>query len=489
LSLKQKTIHGLFWSFVETFGNQGFQFVVGIILARLLLPEDYGIVGLLAIFMGITGVLVDSGFKISIIRSQDLTNVDCSTIFYVNLLVSIICATLLFVLATSIAIFFRKPELINITRAFALIPIINGFGLVQSALIFKNLQFKRNALISLTSNVISGGIAIFLAYQGFSYWSLVWKSILGAGIYNLLLWITSSWHPQFIFSVEILKKHFRFSSKLLLTGMLDSFFDNIYSFIFGKYFSLKELGFFTRGQSFVDIVTKTLSAAIQKVNAPLMAVAGKDNESKIYAYSRLLHITALLIFPAAALLMAVAEPMILFLIGDKWQPAVHFIQILGVAGMIYPVINANSSLFEILGRSDFILKSTLINRPVQIIILLVTIKFSALIVAVGIVVHFMFSFGISFYFVKKVSSQNISELLKVLFLPLSMATFMGLLVYLIGFLMKNNLSNGIIFCIQSIIGIIITISFFYFFKIKEMVFIRTLITDNYNRLKNKILRR
>ncbi len=355
-NLKSKALKSTFWSFFETFGNQGFQFIVGIILARLLIPEDYGLIGVLAIFIGISGVLIDSGFKTSIIRSHDLTDVDCSTIFFVNLLVSFATASLLFASANIIAIYFKKPELVNVTRVCALIPIINGFGLVQASLLFKNLQFKRNAKISIASNVISGLIAIFLAFKGFSYWALVWKAILAAGIYNSMLWITSNWHPKFNFSLEILKKHFRFSSRLLITNILATVFDNIYSFVFGKFFSLKDLGFFTRGKGFVDLATKTISSATQKVNTSLLAATGKGNDYKINAYSKLLRATALLIFPVTALLIAVSEPMILALIGEKWLSAVPYLRILAIAGMLYPVLNSISALFEVLGRSDIILK-------------------------------------------------------------------------------------------------------------------------------------
>ena len=474
-SLKSQALKSTFWSFFETFGNNGLQFVVGIILARLLLPEDYGIIGVLAIFMGISAILVDSGFKTSIIRSKDLTDVDCSTIFYVNLSVSIVVALLLFASAPGIANFFNKPELVNVTRVFALIPVINGFGLVQSALLLKNLQFKRNAKISIASNVISGAIAVFMAFTGFSFWALVWKAIINRSIYNLLIWITSSWHPQLIFSLEILKKHFRFSSKLLLTGILDSFFDNIYSFIFGKFFSFKELGFFTKGKAYVNLVTRTLSIAIQKVNTPLLAAADKDRNSTINAYTKLLRATTLLIFPAIALLVVVAEPMIVFLIGEKWLPAVAFLQILAFAGMTYPITNANSSLFEVLGHSNIVLKVAIISRPIQLIILLITINFNAHIVALGILIHQIILLCISFYYIIFLTKQEVSVILKNLIPAISISLSMGLIVYFIGLFCSVFLKTGILFAIQLISGFIITIFMFWFFRIKEFNLIRKLI--------------
>jgi O-antigen/teichoic acid export membrane protein len=476
-NFKSKALNSTFWSFFETFGNQGIQFVIGIFLARLLLPEDYGITGVLAVFIGIAGVLVDSGFKTSIIRSNDITDVDCSTIFYVNLLVSIFTGLMLFVSGAWIADFFNKPELINVTRVFALIPLINGLGVVQSALLFKNLQFKLNAKISITSNIISGGIALFLAFKGFSYWALVWRAIISSGIYTLLLWVSSSWKPKLIFSFEILKKHFKFSSRLLLTGMIDSFFDNIYSFIFGKYFSFKELGFFTRGKGFVDMVTRTLSVTIQKVNTPLLAASGKEDEYKINAYSKLLRASALLIFPATVLLVVVAEPMIIFLIGEKWLPAVSFLQILAIAGLTYPITNANSSLFEVLGHSNIILKIALTSRPIQLIILIISINFNAHIVAWGIVTHQIILLGISYYYINNLLKQKILGTLKNLIPAISISLSMGFIVYLAGLFFSSFFKPGVLFALQLASGFLISIFLLWLFRISEFNLLKKLIIN------------
>jgi teichuronic acid exporter len=481
-SFKSKAINSTFWSFFETFGNQGIQFVIGIFLARLLLPEDYGIIGVLAVFIGIASVLVDSGFKTSIIRSNDLTDVDCSTIFYVNLSVSIITGLLLFASGDRVANFFNKPELADVTKVFALVPIINGIGVVQSALLFKNLQFKLNAKISIASNVVSGGFALFLAFRGFSYWALVWRAILSSGIYTLLLWVYSSWHPKLIFSFGILKKHFTFSSRLLLTGMLDSFFDNIYSLIFGKYFSFKDLGFFTRGKSFVDMVTKTLSVTIQKVNTPLIAASGKDDNNKINAYSKLLRATTLLIFPSTTMLIIVAEPMILFLIGEKWLQAVSFLQILAIAGLTYPITNANSSIFEVLGHSNIILKIALISRPIQLIILIISINFNTHIVAWGIVLHQTILLGISSFYINNLLNKRMFETLKNLIPAISISFGMGLIIYLIGIFCGSIFEPGILFLIQLLSGFLISILLMWIFRISEFLSLKNIVFNKLHKI-------
>jgi len=484
--IRSKALNSTFWSFVETFGNQGLQFVVGIILARILLPEDFGIIGVLAIFLGIAGVLVDSGFKISIIRSKHLTDVDCSTIFFINFSVSILVAALLFASAPIIANYFDKPELLNITRAFALIPIINGFGLVQSALLFKNLQFKRNAKISIASNIISGAIAILLAIKGFSYWALAWKAIIGRGIYNLLLWITSSWYPQLIFSLEILKKHFRFSSKLLLTGMIDAFFDNIYSFIFGKFFSFKELGFFTRGKGYVDMVTKTLSITIQRVNTPLMAASRKNQSNIINLYFKLLRMTCLLIFPAAVLLAVLAKPIILLLIGEKWLPAASFLQILVISGMIYPIHNANSSFLEVMGKSKIILKSTLISRPIQLLILAISSNFGALAVTSGIALHSVFMLFLSSYFVAQLMKIGIKKIFYNLFPAIIISVSMGFIVSIFGIYFEDYFKVGLLLALQLLIGFISLIILMFIISRKELITGIRIVFPRLNKINSSI---
>lgn len=468
-NFKSKALNSTFWSFFETFGNQGIQFVIGIILARLLLPEDYGITGVLAVFVGIAGVLVDSGFKTSIIRSKDITDVDCSTIFYVNLLVSVFTGLLLFVSGEWIAGFFNRPELVNVTKVFALIPFINGLGLVQSALLFKNLQFKLNAKISIASNLISGGFALFLAFKGFSYWALVWRAILSSGIYTTLLWVFSSWRPKLIFSFEILKKHFKFSSRLLLTGILDSFFDNIYSFIFGKYFSFKELGFFTRGKGYVDIVSKTLSVTIQKVNTPLLSSLNKNQSDTINLYFKLLKITCLFIFPPCVMLAVLAKPLILILIGEKWLPAVLYLQLLVISGIIYPIQNANSSLFEVMGESKLILKSTLISRPIQILILAISSNFGTIVITLGIALHSVFMLFLSSYFVIRLINCSIKKIFYNLFPAIIISVSMGFIVSIFGICFGDYFKVGLLLVIQILIGFISLIILMFMVSRKELI--------------------
>lgn len=463
-----------FWSFFETFGSQAIQFIIGVYLARLLSPEDYGLVGVLSVFTGIAGVLIDSGFKTSIIRTKDVTDKDCSTIFFTNLVVGLFISLLFFISSGYIASYFSRPELVNIVKVFAFIPLINGIGLIHSALIIKKLKFKLNAKISLISNLISGFISICLAINGFSYWALVYKALLMAFIYNILLWFFNDWKPTLTFSFSVLKKHFQFGSKLLLTGAIDTFFENIYSFIFGKFFSLKDLGFFTRGKGYSDLVTTAMSTAIQKVSTPLISSKSTNEEETFNLYSRLLSMSTLLIFCSNALLFSIAEPLIVFLLGVKWLPSIPYLQILSLSGMIYSILNSNSSYFEVMGRSDLILKYSLISRPLQIGILIITVQFNSITIAYGVLAHYLISSVISLLIVKSVSGKNISVLINPILKPLFIALAIGIIVFMTGKLLYLQIPVIFVILIQTTEALLIALTLMELLKVKELLILKRL---------------
>lgn len=462
------------WSFFETIGNQGIQFIIGVFLARLLIPEDFGLIGALSIFIGVAGVLVDGGFKISIIRSRDSTEVDYSTIFYINIIVSLFISIFFFFLAPFLSTYFNKPELCNITKALSVLPILNGFGLVQSAILNKNLKFKENAKISLASNFISGVIALLIAYNNYSYWALVWRSIIASFLYTLILWISNDWRPKLVFSVIALRKHFKFGSKLLLTGVIDAFFDNIYSFIFGKYFSMKDLGFFTRGKGYADLATTSISVAVQKVSTPLLSYNSLGNDDIFKTHIKLFRSSSLLIFTCNALLFSISEPLIVLLIGAKWIPAIPFLQVFSISGMIYSILNSNSSFLQVMGRSDLILKNTLVGRPIQIIILIITIQFQSIFIAWGIVIHYFLMALISFYIVSLVSKKRFIVLIKPLFQPALISFTMGIIVFFTGKLLTDKISVWAVIIVQISEALIIVLGFMKILNLSEYLVLKKL---------------
>lgn len=464
---QKKALISYSWGFFESLSNQAIQFFVGVFLARILVPEDFGIIAVLSIFIGITGVLVDGGFKISIIRNNNTTSLDYSTIFFTNLIVGVIIGAIFYISAPLIAAYFDRPELINISRAFAFLPFINGLGLVQSAILLKNLEFKKNAKISFIAGFLSGLLALLLAYKGYSYWALVWRALSTSLIYTLLVWTTSKWKPQFLYSINILKEHFGFSSKILLTGIIDSFFDNLYSFIFGKFFSLKDLAFFTRGKAYAEIVSNSISTSIQKVNTPLISSEAKNIESILYSYKQLLQSSSLLIIGINTIMIIIAEPFILMLLGAKWSASIPYLQILCLVGIIYNIINSNSALLEVLGRSDYMLKTAIISRPLQIIILLVTLQYSMKIVTFGIIIHYIFVLLISQYFVTKSTKKTLIFFIKPLYKPIIISIITGSFLYFFLIFFRMTLSNFQLIILILFLSIIINVILFRLFKLKE----------------------
>ncbi|TET67965.1 MAG: lipopolysaccharide biosynthesis protein, partial [Candidatus Aminicenantes bacterium] len=266
MTLRQKTINGLKWSFVDSFANQGFQFIIGIILARLLVPKDFGLIGMLIFFIAISQSFIDSGFSQALIRKKDCKQVDFNTAFFFNLLVGIVFYLVLFFSADLIAGFFGEPQLFSLIRVLGLVLLINAFGLIQRTILIKEINFKLQTKISLIASFISGAVGIGMALNGFGVWSLVYKTIILQLTTTFLFWLWNKWKPTATFSVRVFKDLFQFGSKLLASGLIDTIYQNIYYLIIGKYFSAADLGYYTRADEFRKIPSQNLYGIIGRVS-------------------------------------------------------------------------------------------------------------------------------------------------------------------------------------------------------------------------------
>ena len=296
-SLKKKTVKGVMWSAMERFSTQGVQFVVMIVMARLLTPHDYGIVGLLTIFLAIAQALIDSGFSQALIRKQDRTDVDNNTVFYFNLVVSGGLYVVLFLIAPFVADFYKLPLLCSVMRVVCLGVIFNSLAVVQRALYTARLDFKTQAKASFFSAVVSGVIGISLAYYGAGVWALVIQQLINLALNTILLWIMSSWRPQLCYSWEAFRELFSFGSKMLASGLLDTIYVNIYPIVIGKLFSASSLGHYTRAQQFAQFPSSNLTGILQRVSYPVLCEIQNDDVRLAEAYRRLLKLSAYIIFP------------------------------------------------------------------------------------------------------------------------------------------------------------------------------------------------
>ena len=357
-SLRDAAKSGMAWSFMIQGGTQAINFIVTVLLARLLLPQEFGLIGMIAVFIAISRTLIDGGFVASLIRTTHLDNVDYSTVFFVNLISSILLYLLLFVLAPYIASFYDKPLLVNLIRVLGLGIIINAFSLVQSTKLNRALQFKIQFKLQFPSLIVSAIVSIWMAYNGFGVWSLVAKDLCFAGLATAQLWIYSNWVPSFVFDKRKLKYHFNFGYKLSLTEITNTVFENLYNIIIGKFFSAAELGFYTRSKSLQQLPTMFFFNAFNRVAYPMLAKVKDNNEQLRRIYGQLMGLMAYLVIPLLVFLGIVAKPFIRLLLTTKWLPAVPYFQLLLLGGIFFPIHSYNLNICMLKGKTSLVLRLT-----------------------------------------------------------------------------------------------------------------------------------
>lgn len=375
MSLRKQAISGLVWAFAQQFGNQIISFIVSIILARLLLPEEFGLIGMVLVFITIGIALTDAGLTQSLIRDKKVDQEDLSTVFFFNLAASILVYFLIFFAAPFIAEFYDQEVLVNIIRVLTLSFIISAFGSIQSTRLTKMMNFKTQTVISIPSTVASGILGVGLAYTGFGVWSLVWMKIADSGIRTIQLWVYSKWTPSFLFNIEKFKDHFNFGYKLTLSGLLDSVFSNIYIIIIGKYFAVTQVGFYTRAQTMQKLPVSNISNALNKVTYPLFAQIQNDNVRLKRVYKQIMQTVIFVIAPVLIFAAVLAVPIFRFLLTEKWLPAVPYFQILCVVGILYPINSYNLNLLKVKGRSDLFLKLEVIKKSLIAVSIVIAIQF------------------------------------------------------------------------------------------------------------------
>ena len=316
-SLKQKTVSGLLWSFIDNMAQKGITFIVGIILARLLLPAEFGLIGMITIFIAISTSFMESGFGAALIRKQDCTDADFSTVFYFNLTVGVFFYVLLFFLAPAISRFFNEPLLVSLVQVLSIVIVIDSLTIIQRTILTKRIDFKLQTKISVISSVISGVIGVAMAYQGFGVWSLVAKTLSQRGVNSLLLWLWNRWKPMLVFSKQSFMELFSFGNKLLLSGLINTIFQNVYYLVIGKYFSAQELGYYTRADQFRALPSQNLMSIVSRVSYPVLAQMQDDKIALKLNYKKMIKSSMLLSFILLLGMAAVAEPMGIILIGAE----------------------------------------------------------------------------------------------------------------------------------------------------------------------------
>lgn len=447
-NLKSKTKQGLAWSMIERFATQGIQFLFGIILARLLSPDDYGIIAMPLVFLALAQCFIDSGFSTALIRKPDLTEDDLSTAFYFNVGVGIICYIILFLTSPLIAGFYNTPILSDLLKVTALATLFNPLCAVQQAILTRRIDFKTQAVVSLTGAIISGVLGLVMAYSGFGVWSLVCQQVGGYLLRTLLLWIMVKWRPKHVWSWESFHYLWGFGSKMLGSGLLDTAYNNIYPIVIGKYYSANDLGNYTRAQQFSSLPSSNITGILQRVTFPVLSTIQNEDERLERNYRKILKLSAFLIFPLMLMLSAVADPLIRVLLTDKWEGAIILLQIMCFSMMWYPIHAINLNLLTVKGRSDLFLRLEIIKKTVGVLIICVTIPHGIIWMVSGGIISSMFSLIINTYYTGKLINVGYLKQMSDL-LPIFGVSFIMWLAVHASFLFLHNIY------IQLVLGITI----------------------------------
>lgn len=428
MSLTNKTLSGFIWAFSERFGEQIIKMAIFVLLARILSVEAFGLVGMLAVFMSISRSLTDSGFGQALIQKKDADQVDFSSVFYINLVVSIVVYGLLYLSAPFIATFYGEPILVNLIRVLGLNFIISGFSLVQVAKLTKEIRFKNLMIAKLPSTLLGGIVGIVSAYTGFGVWSLIFQSLSDTTFYAIQVWIQSKWRPKFVFDWTRIKSLFDFGGKLMLSGILDKIYSNIYEVVIGRFFSTAQVGFYTQANKIKQLPVQNISSALGRVTYPILSKIQDDEIRLKRAYKKIIRQVVFFIAPIMIGALAIAEPMFRFVLTEKWLPAVPYFQWLCISGLFYPINAYNLNILKVKGRSDLFLKLEIVKKIIGVIGIVIAVQYSVLALVILRAITATISFGINSYYSGLFINYGIIEQIKDIAMILVSSILVGISV-------------------------------------------------------------
>lgn len=407
--LKKEAQHAVKWSAILTLGNQGVGFLMSIVLARLLIPADYGLVGTISIFMEISGIFVTGGLSMALIRKLDRTQTDISTVFYYNTCVAILLYVILYLAAPFIASYFNEALLTNITRVSGLTLITGAAGAVHGSLLYARMEFKKQTMFALPIFVGCGCIGISLAYMDFGVWALVFQGLLSSLATTIALWCVVRWRPTWEFSWTSFRSTFGFGAKLMVSSLLDTSYRNVYQFVIAKQFSATDLGYYTRANTLARLPMSSLYGIISKVTYPLMSKIQHDDVQLKHVFRRILRMMVYVIFPCMILLVLISEPLIEVMLTAKWLPCVPFLQILALALSLTPINALNLNLLQAKGRSDLFLRLEVWKKILGVLILICTVPFGILYMCYGLLALSLLELSINSYYTIRLINYGIRE--------------------------------------------------------------------------------
>ncbi len=461
-SVRKQLSHGVLWNFIEKVLMEGAQFVIGIILARLLLPSDFGLIGMLAVFVAISNVFIDGGLAKALIQKKDCSDIDYSTAFVSNIVVSLIIYIVLFISAPWIAVFYKEPILIDLTRVLALNFVLGSFNIVQRARLMSNVDFKSLAKIRVSSVIVAGIVGVVMAYSGYGVWSLVGQTISATLLQIIVFPFFSKWKPSLRFSKESFRNLFGFGSKLMITGIYSVIINNISTICIGQAYRSSQLGFYTRASQFSQLISFTVNDVLGNVTFPVLSHLQDDKDHMVSVYRKVLYLTAMIIFPIMIMCTLLAKPIILVLLTEKWLPCVVFMQWLFLARMFTPLSSVNINILNAVGRSDLFMKLEIAKASYTIIALVITIPLGVEAICIGSFVTSFISFFVNAYLPGRMLGYGSWKQIKDWRYILLSLLIMTILVYSIIYFVENLWFQ---LFVGGTIGILSYIACCYFFGV------------------------
>lgn len=464
MSLSNKMVKGMAWSMLERLSVQGIQFVLGIILARILSPTEYGTIGLLTVIIAFLQVFVDSGFSKALIQKQDRTQIDLSTVFFFNTFISILCYIILWFSAPFIADFYQNGMLTNLMRVLSLSLLFSALFSIPMTLFTIELDFKSIARTNLIAVVLSGVVGVIMAYKGFGVWALVLQTVIKSFLTVILMWGQMKWKPLFVFSKKSFKSLFPYGSKLLYSSILNMSVNNFTNLFIAKLTNTKDLGFYTRGTQFADMVYGTFNSVLDSVLLPSLASIQEEREKLIQLTRSTIKSAALIVTPVLLGLVVIAEPLIKVLLTDKWLMAVSVMQIMCVARLVSIISGINVNVLYAIGRTDLALRQQYVKLFVRIILLVIALKYGIVYIALAELGSTAIHFFINTYFPGKILNYGSFEQIKDLFPIIFSSMIMIITVYISTNFINDNVIKVII---APLVGIPVYIGLIYIFRIPE----------------------
>ena len=448
-TLRDKTVRGVGWSFADSILSIGVSFLVGLVLARLLTPDEYGLIGIALIFINVLNSIVDSGLSNALIRKKDATDVDFSTVFIANLVLSLVTFGTLYVIAPSVSRFFGRPELIPLIRVMGSLVLINAFALIQNTVLTKRLDFKTKTKASLISAMVSAVVGIGMAFSGFGVWALVGQALSRQLINTVCLWLLNHWWPRLVFSWQSFKSFWNFGWKLLVSGLIDTTWNELYQVVIGKFYSPASLGQYTRAKQFSQLVSQNITSVVQRVSYPALAEIQDDKDRMTAAYRKVIKTTMFFTVISLFFLGAISEPLIYCLIGPQWQKASTFLPIICLSATLYPLSAINLNMLQVQGRSDLFLKLEIVKKLIAVGPLLAGIFVGIYWMLIGSIIIGIIAFFLNSYYSGKFLGYSSLMQLKDIAPAYGIALPVALSVYFLKYL---PISNYVILPIQIAVG-------------------------------------